>query len=459
MKTSLLIATLALTTLGFEAFAKDVKPLPQIQPPRELVETDSEFAEGTITRLTARDVEVFLPWAQNAQSVLTKALADIENMPVDQQVRHLSGVMKSVTRRSGDKNYQLFMRFALNRGQLLVSELLQEADINDRGILENALDIQVKAIQVALAVHESDLAYQRRVAAGEATTELEYGNFGLKFGRSMLRAIDSVFDASAQYRLLYKTLEMVNWDLSRDAKAPDNADIIIDIYNTLTVMNEHPTNNDKDSILDIRRLHVLRESLKDASESVTGRISSSPVVTTSSGNSSYSDPRGGDIQSGVLVWYSGREFRVMGKDSENKYALKMDDYPYTTVSGVLRQSIGVKSGCSMLACAGKQVYVGTSQYRVMAITPSGKVTVKMDDYPYTVRTDLDPSLVAKTSGCLSDYNYRSICVGAGVISGTTQTKVVAIQTDGKVVTKMGDYPYTAVANVEPRNLVVIGGVQ
>lgn len=452
MKTSILMTLLALTTLGFDAFAKDVKPLPQIEPPRELVETTSEFAEGTITRLTANDVAVFLPWAQNAQSVLTKALADIESMPVDQQVRHLSGVMKSVVRRSGEKNYQLFTRFALNRGLLLVSELLQEANINDNGILENALDIQVKCIRVALAVHESDLAYQRRVAAGDAATELEYGNFGLKFGRAMLKAVDSVLDASAQYRLLYKTLEMINWDLSRDAKAADNADIIIDIYNTLTVMNEHPTQDDKASITDIRRLLVLRASLNDVSESVTNRISTG---SDSSTDVQIEDSNIGDnIPSGSTVYYGSNEYTVMGRDGDNRYGLKMVGYPYTVVSGIARGAIAVKSGCSRFACVGKVGYYGQNEVNIVALKTNGSVTVKLVGYPYTVYSGVQADRVGKTTGCLNDSNSRNICVGSTAINGTTEVKIAALFPDGTVTVKMVGYPYITSTSIDPRTLVI-----
>ena len=450
MKTSILITLLALTTLGFDAFAKEVKPLPQIDPPRELIDTSSEFAEGTITRLTATDVAVFLPWAQNAQSVLTKALADIESMPVDQQVRHLSGVMKSVVRRSGEKNYQLFTRFALNRGLLLVSELLQEANINDNGVLENALDIQVKCIRVALDVHESDLAYQRRVAAGDAATELEYGNFGLKFGRAMLKAVDSVFDASAQYRLLYKTLEMVNWDLSRDAKAADNADIIIDIYNTLTVMNEHPTQDDKASITDIRRLLVLRASLNDASASATDRITSG----RESGTINQADYIGDVIPGDALVYYGNNLYRVLGRDAENRYGLRMPDYPYTVVSGIPRGQIAVKSGCSQFACAGQSAYYNKQSVTVMGITPGGAVTLRMPDYPYTVFANVSASRVGKTSGCVTDGYSRNVCVGVSAVSGTSVVKVVAVHPDNTVTVRMPDYPYTVTDNVDPKFLAI-----
>lgn len=258
MKNKLLFP-LVLAALSFSSFAKENRPLPQVQPPRELVDVGSEYAEGTITRLTAQDVAIFVPFAQNAQNVLTKALKDIDTMPIEQQVKHLSTVIKSVVKRSGEKSYQMLMRFALNRGLFLVSELMREADVNDVGVLENALDLQVRSIRLALSVYESDLSYQRRAATGSTSTSIGYASFTMGFAQYMLPGVMNVFDATAQYRLFYKTLEMINWDLSRDDAALDYSDAIIEIYDTLQMLEENAGSDDFETILNIRKLHSLRD--------------------------------------------------------------------------------------------------------------------------------------------------------------------------------------------------------
>jgi hypothetical protein len=136
---------LILAALSGPTFAQQRRQaLPEIPAPRELTEVTSDFAEGTITRLSDQDVTLFLPWAQIAQSVLNKAIRDAETMTVQNQVRHLRAIMKSVVRHSAQKNYQLFMRFALNRTLLLVQELTAQADWNVPGTVENVLDLQVQ---------------------------------------------------------------------------------------------------------------------------------------------------------------------------------------------------------------------------------------------------------------------------------------------------------------------------
>ncbi len=278
MKTKLLLP-IVLATLAFSSFAKENRPLPQVQPPRELVEVGSEYAEGTITQLTASDVAIFVPFAQNAQNVLTKAMKDIDTMPIEQQVRHLSTVIKSVVKRSGEKSYQMLMRFALNRGLFLVSELMREADVNDVGVLENALDLQVRSIRLALSVHESDLSYQRRAATGSTSTSIGYAAFAMNFAQNMLPGVMNVFDATAQYRLFYKSLEMINWDLSRDEAALDYSDAIIEIYDTLQMLEENAGSDDFETILNIRKLHGLR----DVVAKLSGTSTSTPAPSLPTG--------------------------------------------------------------------------------------------------------------------------------------------------------------------------------
>lgn len=257
MKTKSVIAIMLFAVVAGKAFAQKSSTLPEVPAPRELTEVGSEFAEGTITRLSDQDVSVFVPWAQNAQSVLTKALKDIETMTVQQQVRHLTAIIKSVVKNSGQKNYQMFMRFALNRTLLLVQELTLQSDWNVPGTSENVLDLQIKGINLALQFYESDLAYQRRVNRGNDSVNLSYAMFGSAFGKTMLQSIQNITDASAQYRLLYKTLEMINWDFSRDSIAIEFSDTIVEIYNTLNILPEQPSNNDFESVLAVRRLNVL----------------------------------------------------------------------------------------------------------------------------------------------------------------------------------------------------------
>ena len=261
MKTTSLMTFLVLATLTGKAFAQKNSSLPQIPAPRELTEVGSEFAEGTITRLSDSEASVFIPWAQNAQSVLTKAKRDIETMTVQQQVRHLTAIIKSVVANSGSKNYQMFMRFCLNRTLLLVQEVVRESDWNVPGTAESVLDLQLTGINLALQFYESDLSYQSRASRGNDTVNQSYAIFGATFGKAMIKSIQNITDASAQYRILYKTLEMINWDFSRDTYAIEFSDAIVEIYNTLNTMTEQPANNDAESVLAIRRLNVLVNSV------------------------------------------------------------------------------------------------------------------------------------------------------------------------------------------------------
>ncbi|MGE3608925.1 MAG: hypothetical protein AB7I27_05015 [Bacteriovoracaceae bacterium] len=275
------LSTILLFSISLAALAGN-DPLPQINPPKELVEIGGQFAEGTSTKLSEKDIALFIPWAQSAQTMLNDALKDIENMPLEEQVKHLQATIQNVVRSSGSKNYQMLMRFALNRTLLLLQELSKEADWHSSAIQANALDLAFKGIKTALQFYESDLDFQQRVALGSGTLNPEYAYFTQFFGPLMLDSIVSINDASAQMRLMYKTLEMVNWDLSRDDQAQDYSDTIVNIYNALNSMDEHPSKVDQENIKNVRKLiQVVQEldSLKSGKHNIKPDNKPNPIKT------------------------------------------------------------------------------------------------------------------------------------------------------------------------------------
>jgi|GEM_PF-6654500 len=268
---------------SMNAFSKDGK-LPSVQPPRELIDPTSEFTEGTVTKLSNAEIEIFRPWAQNAKNILNKALNDIKSMPINDKIKHLDRTTRLVVKNSRNKTYQMFMRFALNRGILLAKELETQADTREAGVKEALLNIQVRSIKVALKFYESDLAFQERVQRNEVDLTLDYASFAKEFGSNMLLATQSVLDASAQFRLMYKVLEMTNWDLSRDKNALNYAETIDEVYNKLSYMNEAPSNDDKENILSIRSLNQVVPLVLDLrlNNKGTGSLGSNQMSPTDS---------------------------------------------------------------------------------------------------------------------------------------------------------------------------------
>ena len=189
------------------------------------------------------------------------------------------------------------MRFALNRGLLLVSELEKEADAAERGVVENQLDILTRAISVALNAHESDLSFQKRSSTRNNVVSVDYARFGVGLGKSFIAGSKNIFDASAQYRIMYKAYEMMNWDLSQDENAKDYSEAIIEVHKTLKRLPESPSNDDKESIKHVRTLNYLGEkiskylnisSIPQTPGNVSGGVNSSRVlgdfVTVNSGS-------------------------------------------------------------------------------------------------------------------------------------------------------------------------------
>jgi len=238
MKPNLKLATLLIGSIfSFSVLATE---LPEIKQPEEL--QSGEFAEGMMTELSAEDIKKFLPWAQNARKILDDALAESLRFSLFEKVNFLESEMKRVVQGSGNKNYQLLMRSSLNRGLLLSKILKEESDINDPGILQNHLSILVGSIELAKFFFESDNAFQQK-AEDNNVGSVPYALFAKKMGHYYLPISLSIFDTSAQYRVLYKTLEMINWDMAQDENAmgAELAEPIVDIFRTLQRLPINPT--------------------------------------------------------------------------------------------------------------------------------------------------------------------------------------------------------------------------
>ncbi|WPU65225.1 hypothetical protein [Peredibacter starrii] len=440
---------LILSTVLFigNAMAKD---LPPVQAPRELTETSSEFAEGTITRLSAADVDIFIPYAQNAQSVLNKALEDIRSMTVQQQVKHLTAVIKAVVRNSGQKNYQTFMRFSLNRTLFLVQELVKETDWATSGTVENVLNIQVKGIELALRFYESDLAYQRRANQGKETVALNHAAFANDFGRTMLTATQNVLDASAQYRLLYKILEMINWDFSRDQYAIELSDTIVEIYTTLYSMDENPTANDADSVQNIRRLNTLIASV----EKTSGVLNEIARKNGEELSERQRELEREAIRQRLPLKQGQAIFNVTNQNSpllgviheirKDTVVLKYSDNTYGTVAIT---QLGYTTGCVKDICVGDKLFnmpannQDHNSMKVVGITADDKFVLQYLDGEYTneIYSGWTAQVLSKTTGCSGQ-----LCVNDTVFNmkNKFQAKIVGIQPDGNYILQYLDGEYT-----------------
>lgn len=242
-------------SLSFAAVAQTIE-LPRVNVPQEL--TSGEFAEGTITRLSAAEVAEFLPWAQNSRNQLNRALTQARALPLRERLPHIERAVRAVVARSGSRQYQMLMRFSLNRGLLLVDELERHVDMSLIGSQESALDLLQRSITVALSFYESDLTFQQRAQSGDDAVTIPHAQFGTAFMQGLYPGVVNVLDATAQYRLLYKLIEMVNWDLSRDAEAPRYAEAIVEAYEMGQDLPEQPATDDRANLRLIRRLNSLR---------------------------------------------------------------------------------------------------------------------------------------------------------------------------------------------------------
>ena len=248
-----------LATINLSLAQTNEKKLPDVKKPAEL--SSGEFEEGTLVSLTEDEVETFEVWAINLESLLYQSLKDSMNKPINERVEFIENEIKNIVRSSGKKKYQTLMRFALNRGMLLNKILLDESDINVRGTVENQIDILVKSIDIAREFYQSDLDFHMQVQSLDDPVQIQYAQFGLRFARKMFFAAINIFDASAQYRVLYKILEMLNWDIVQDSHSILYSEVIIDIYRLLESFDEMNVIDDQ---LNLKRVRQMIQLFKRA---------------------------------------------------------------------------------------------------------------------------------------------------------------------------------------------------
>ncbi len=248
--------------IGSSAMAQ--QQLPKLTQPLEL--QSGAYAEGTNTQLTLEEIQTIQPWATNAKKDIDEALEDAKNMPIVKRVTFLTNEIKSIVSESGGKKYQMLMRYALNRGMLLVDMIDQESSnysARPTGVLENKLDILERTMQVAKKFWEDDLAYENRVASGDRSNRNDYEKFGIILGRELIQAAKNIFDVSAQYRVLYKAFEMMAWDLYQSAKRDENARLITLIDKNLKRLgNGTASFDDTVNVDNVRQLKRLLEKVE-----------------------------------------------------------------------------------------------------------------------------------------------------------------------------------------------------
>lgn len=369
MKKLLLILSFTMTSVIF------AQELPPVNQPKELI--GGRFSEGVNTKLTPGEIQKFLPWAQSARKVLTKALADAKIMPITERSNFIKGEVERVVLKSGKKRYQTFMRYSLNRGLFLVDELIAETGIIEgkgvlpavKGNLENQLDILMRAIKVGLQFYESDLAYQKRIEAGESAVEIANAKFGFALAKEFAAASVNIFDASAQYRVLYKTLEMFNWDLSQDRQSRDYSETIWSVYKTLEKLPEQASANDQMNIKNTRKLIRLKNEVLVANtqSGATIKVNKKASKTIEKCNGSYCVGRN--------VFFNDAIRMISHVSSTGQVILKSTKYYHQAVTTTERISILVDK-CHKDFCIGNEVLFSDSIRTISHLDNTGRVRLK-----------------------------------------------------------------------------------
>lgn len=283
----------------------------------------------------------------------------------------------------------------------------------------------MKGIEIALVFYESDLAFQRRAGSGKDTVVLDFGALATLYGQTMLVSIQNIVDASAQYRLMYKTLEMINWDFSRDQHAKEISDTIVDINQTLTMMDEQPSRDDQENVKSVRRLSGFIDQI---------RISSQLLNVVKSRNGSIPFTSKIELKAGMdaIHQVDGKQIPVTFLQSYGDvYVVKYQD---NSVHVIKPEEFLLSKGCIEEICVGEKAMLPSdaTYVTVLFISAAGGVFYVVDERDQAGKKRWgNRSTLAKTKGFSQDLSIGSTVKDKD--DSSIVGKIIAITADGKYI--------------------------
>lgn len=221
--TNKLTVLMLLSTITFSTVVKaDNIAIPVISKPAFL-------QEGTQKELTAAQIAELLPWAKDSKIFLTDLLDSTQGLASADKLDRLVDGLKSIVGESAPKNAELLIRYAINRGLVIVDILNKETNADAVGTIDAKNRVLVSTIKMAIKYYETDMATLSKKSAAPFVT------FGLDYFAFLSELNKSIFDASAQYNIQRTSFEWLQWDLYRDLNNTSYAAQIVKINNSLKI--------------------------------------------------------------------------------------------------------------------------------------------------------------------------------------------------------------------------------
>jgi hypothetical protein len=214
---------------------KDMGPVTTTAPKND----GGVFSEGTEEGLSAQDRSRISDWALNTKLALEEITVKIASLKMVEKKQMLLECIENAVVDSAPLASETLLRYTLNRA-MAANKVIEDEAVrkNYPSFAAGTVDQQVRllreSVELALEYYQNDVMYINGKKASNKLRDLiapEYARFGTRYNDLLLTLSNSIFDATAQYSILRKSIGWYANDLAKDAKAEAYGRIAINLDN------------------------------------------------------------------------------------------------------------------------------------------------------------------------------------------------------------------------------------
>lgn len=225
-----------------------IKALPPSNgAPTQPAPAGSPLDEGTAEGLSSTDRARISDWALNTKLALEELLTNIEPLKMVEKKQMLVECIENAVVDSAPLPSETLLRYTLNRA-LSANEVIELEGINRNlpfvaaGTIDQQVRLLRESVKMALDNYKNDVAYiNGKNTKIRDLISPEYANFGTAYNDLLLKLSSSIFDATAQYGILRKSIGWLAKDLAKDAKSEAYGRIAINLDNAWRTLPDPST--------------------------------------------------------------------------------------------------------------------------------------------------------------------------------------------------------------------------
>lgn len=229
-------------------------------------------AEGTEESLSPETVNELTDWALNSKQNLEDLLSKIEPLTMVEKKQMLVECIDNAVEDSKPLTTETLLRYTLNRAKAANDAIEEEAIYKNLGVVAaGTIDQQVRllreSVKMALNYYQNDIEY---INGKKKSTDIrtlvtpEFADFGVKYNDLILKLSSSIYDATAQYKILRSSVGWLAVDLSKDANKQAFGRISISLNSTHNISLPDPANVNLADSTAVIKSRVAKKAIMDA---------------------------------------------------------------------------------------------------------------------------------------------------------------------------------------------------